>query len=178
MTHLVNLDPLTRSFMEVELENDVALGRLYRSPRIRSFSDYIAAFREAVRNGDEESFGRAVRAMLVEFEPGKEPAHARIPFDADLILAEGEFNRIYLKGLCLRAIEEGKRIRVYRAFQRKRPRRDSERLIGKVLDPCDILLDLRTNSGKLPSLGLPNGVRSGLSGVICEASEAVQGLPS
>jgi len=88
---------------------------------------------------------------------------ARVPLNAHLILAEGEFNRFYIRALCRKAISKGKIIEVYRAKQVDNPRTESQVLIGKSLDPQKLLDDLRQHIGVDIILGVPAGPNSGLS---------------
>ena len=91
---------------------------------------------------------------------------AAVPSDAHTTLAEGEFNRFYLRAICLKALEIGAEIEVYRAKSVRNPRPESEAMIGKRLDPNELLQDLRENIGVDTALGLPQGPNSGLSGKI------------
>lgn len=87
-----------------------------------------------------------------------------VPVNASQTLAEGEFNRFYARGLCLRAVNEGhSQVRVYRAKDVASPRPASEAMIGMLLDAQALLEDLRQSSGVEPALGLPPGPNSGLS---------------
>ena len=91
---------------------------------------------------------------------------ARVPYTAPMTLAEGEFNRFYLRGACLRAASEVSRnmIEIYRARPSVNPRPQSEALIGTRLDPTILLSDLRDHIGVDTALRLPPGPNSGLSG--------------
>ena len=89
---------------------------------------------------------------------------ARVPRTAPQTFAEGEFNRFYLRGLCLRALDEGKRIEAYRAKTVTAPRPASLMLVGTKFDPKRLLADLRAHQGIETALGLPVGPNSGLSG--------------
>jgi hypothetical protein len=80
------------------------------------------------------------------------------------MLAEGEFNRYYCRGLCQRALEVGiEEVEVYRAKAVTTPRPESQRLIGRRLSARSLLNDLRTSQGVEPALGVPPGPNSGLS---------------
>ncbi len=83
-------------------------------------------------------------------------------------MAEGQFNRFYMLGLCRRAKAEGvSHLEVYRAEERAKPRHESQALIGLRL-PVEVVeaqlrdddaskksLLIQPNSGI--SLRLPNG---------------------
>jgi hypothetical protein len=89
---------------------------------------------------------------------------AQVPVTAPDTLAEGEFNRFYIRGLCLRAIQDGvAELIVYRAKEVSSPRRESEAMIGARLPPERLLQDIRTHPGVDTAFGLPPGPNSGLS---------------
>jgi hypothetical protein len=90
----------------------------------------------------------------------------KVPYTAAQTLSEGEFNRYYIRALCLRALKEERELEVYRAKEVSDPRPESQRMIGLILDTKraeTLLNDLRINVGVDTALGLPNGPNSGLS---------------
>jgi|SRR5438093_440866 len=88
----------------------------------------------------------------------------RVPVTTPEMLAEGEFNRFYLRGLCLRAVAEGiSYLVIHRAKGVANPRLDSEAKIGTSVGVAALLADLRKNVGIDTALGLPPGPNSGLS---------------
>jgi hypothetical protein len=89
---------------------------------------------------------------------------AKVPVTAADTLAEGEFNRFYVRGLCRRTLQERDgQLVVHRAKAVAQPRPESEALIGTSPDAEKLLSDLRTNIGVEPALGVPKGPNSGLS---------------
>lgn len=169
---LENLDARTRQLMLDELEQDVAAGRLYISPRLseRGQSDYEALLQAAIESGDDVSFadGLRSRGRMSPTEQRRKPrgglTTAKVPVTAPETLAEGEFNRFYARGLCRRALEDGvNELVVYRAKEVRDPRPESEAMIGTRIDARALLEDLRTHPGIEPALGLPPGPNSGLS---------------
>ena len=78
-------------------------------------------------------------------------------------LADDEFNRFYIRGVCRKAIEESIEVEAYRAKNVSKPRADSTSKIGTTYNPNKLLEDLRGNIGISTSLGLPSGPNSGLS---------------
>ena len=63
------------------------------------------------------------------------------------MLAEGEFNRFYIRGLCLRAIASGiVDLVIYRAKQVANPRSDSALKIGTTINAQALLDYLRVMS--------------------------------
>jgi hypothetical protein len=87
----------------------------------------------------------------------------RMPFNAAETLAEGEFNRFYIRGLCRRALETGiSQLIIYRAKPVENPRSESELRIGATLEAAELLQDLRANIAVETCLGMPPGPNSGL----------------
>jgi hypothetical protein len=87
-----------------------------------------------------------------------------VPATAPETLAEGEFNRFYIRGLCVRALAEGiTELVIYRAKQVENPRSESTAKIGLKISAQALLTDLRANPGVDTALGLPPGPNSGLS---------------
>ncbi len=168
---LVDLDQETREQMLAELADDLARGSLYLSNRLtdRGRREYPDLLREAFASGDEVSLGRALNrpGMLAAFETAVRkgrPHSKRVPHDAAQTLAEGEFNRFYLRGLCRSVLAfGGTEVEVYRARYSGSPRSESEAMIGMRLDAAELLADLREHPGVDTALRLPPGPNSGLS---------------
>lgn len=166
---LLNLDTETRNFQLREILADIEAGTLYISKRLNpvGVSVYPEILKEAAQKYDDAWLAVQLRDKFNATEPrnikGK-ITQAKIPTNASEMLAEGEFNRFYLRGLCLRAISDNiSNLIVYRAKQVSNPRDDSNAKIGTVIDPSALLLDLRKNIGVETALGLPSGANSGLS---------------
>jgi hypothetical protein len=84
--------------------------------------------------------------------------------NAHEMLAEGEFNRFYIRGLCVRALADGiDEVVVYRAKAVQNARSESEGKIGQRVSADALLVDLRLHKGVDTALGLPPGPNSGLS---------------
>lgn len=165
-----NLDDQTRELMISEIESDINEEKLYLSKRFNVNGNklYPELLLEAVKSGNEESLALALKQNNCfaekEARNGKNGiTYAKIPETANQTLAESEFNRFYIRGLALRAINNGENLTVYRARHSENPRKESEIIIGKQVSPEKILNDLRTNIGVDTSLGLPPGPNSGLS---------------
>lgn len=170
--NLVNLDERTRRYMLEEVDLDVSSNNLYVSPRLstRGQHDYENLLREAIRNYDDVWLARNLceNGRLNTTEERRKPSGGfstvKVPVNAHEMLAEGEFNRFYARGLCLRAIaDEIQELVIYRAKEVRNPRSDSEQRIGKRINAKALLDDLRSSSGVEPALGLPPGPNSGLS---------------
>ncbi|MDR0571966.1 MAG: hypothetical protein LBG48_03910 [Rickettsiales bacterium] len=88
----------------------------------------------------------------------------KVPSNASMTLAEGEFNRYYIRAVCLYALRNKiKNVIVYRAKMSDNPGPNSEAKIGKTIDSNILLNDLRKNIGVDSALSVPTGVNSGLS---------------
>ena len=85
------------------------------------------------------------------------------------MLAEGEFNRFYLRAICNRAINEGfTNIRIYRGKRVNSPRSESEAKIGQLVEVSKLLEKLRTYDFVDKILELPAGPNSGLTAEIVQ----------
>lgn len=170
--NLTNLDDVTRRHMRAEIELDIDGDGLYQSPRLspRGVDDYPALLLEAAKHGTPDSFAEVLthggRLKTHETATRKDGTtySKKVPRNAHETLAEGEFNRFYIRGVCLRALEAGEQyVRIYRAKQVANPRAESEAKIGTLIDANALLRDLRASPGVEPALGLPPGPNSGLS---------------
>lgn len=167
---LENLDERTREFMLAEVESDCGTDRLTLSTRFtpEGAAVYPDLLRQAIRQGDDASLTAALEAgpFFAEWEEGHRGDKVfprRVRKDAARLFSEGEFNRFYVRGLCLRASTDGiSHVEVYRARPSVEPRPDSEAKIGETFSVAALLADLRDNVGVDTALGLPQ-VNSGLS---------------
>ncbi|WP_455905662.1 hypothetical protein [Microbacterium sp.] len=166
-----NLDTATRAEMAAEVAMDTAGGSIYLSSRLteqgaREWPELLLA---AVTTGTDDSLAQtlASKGLLKTHEEshrnGKSFTKA-VPVTAATTLAEGEFNRMYLRGIASRGVREGRDIEVYRGRQSEKPRSESEALVGQRMAADTLLHDLRTNIGVDVALGLPPGPNSGLTG--------------
>lgn len=167
---LVNLDSLTRIRMLNEFDADFAARRVYTSDRLSTWGaqDWPAALRGAIEAGSDSTL------ELWLSQPGRlnsqEPRNTKnglsmvkVPITAPQTMSEGEFNRYYIRGVCLRARDEGKiEVIAYRAKQVQNPRAESLTIEGKSFNAEVVLNDLRSNVGTVTASGFP-GPNSGLS---------------
>ncbi len=172
MSNLVNLDQGTRRFMLMEFDDDLRGARLYFSPRLtpKGVADWPTLLRDEIEHGSDATLAAqlhtAVRLRRTEMKrtPKGRVTTAEVPVNAAQTLAEGEFNRFYIRGLCRRAIDEGiGQLVIFRARNVAARRPESEARIGKMVDPRKLLEDLRANIGIDPALGVPAGPNSGPS---------------
>jgi len=175
-----NLDERTCMLMMKELEIDIENSSLYLSQRLneKGLIEYIEILRKAITEGNSRSFADELRhrQCLKTREKRRKPKGGftivKVPINAADTLAEGEFNRFYIRALCRRTIEDGiNHVIVYRAKEVRNSRPESERLIGKSINARALLDDLRTHIGVDTALGLPAGPNSGLSAMIPETSK-------
>ena len=165
--HYENLDENTRSFMLSEVNLDLSHGQIYMSKRFNELGEqnYVYLLKEAIEHHDDAWLAQQLRihGYMKDYEQ-RGVKRVKVPVNAPDILSEGEFNRYYARGLCLRAIEQGmNQVEVYRGKQVSQPRPKSQAMLGKRLSVEALLKDLRESSGVEPALGLPPGPNSGLT---------------
>jgi hypothetical protein len=166
-----NLDEKTRECMIKELQLDISNGSIYYSKRLNQtgLDNWIQLLSEAIKKFDDNWLQSQIqnngylKTQEQRIRKGV-PYLVQIPFTAAETLAEGEFNRFYARGLCLRSINENiHEVEVYRGKPVQNPRFESELKIGKIISAIDLLNDLRTSQGFEPALGIPPGPNSGLT---------------
>lgn len=168
----LNLDAATRSLMDAEIDLDIAKGTLYKSENLspQGVAAYPGLIKNAAANGTDDSLAAAIRPLLNSHEKPRQlksgafsvPPVMRI--NAHEMLAEGEFNRFYIRAICLRALQSGATsVEVYRAKQVQNPRSESVAKVGTRVSAQALLDDLRAHPGIDTALGLPPGPNSGLS---------------
>ena len=168
-----NLDERTRQLMLEEMEFDITRNQLHISPFLsgQGQRDYPNLLREAILSGSDESLAENLRAhrRILKALPRRNKVKegfgiAAVPNNAAEIIAEGEFNRFYIRALARRALADGiPELVVYRAKQAVRPRAESETLVETALPAQELLDDLRSHTDRRPALGVPSGPNSGLS---------------
>jgi hypothetical protein len=167
-----DLDARTRRLMLDEVDYDISHNQLHISPFLsgQGQHDYVNLLREAIQNGNDATLEkdlrahrRIIRALPRRTRSGKFGI-AAAPLNAAQTLAEGEFNRFYIRALARRAIEDGiAELVVFRAKNVHTPRVESEVLIETTLPPDELLTDLREHPDQPATLGVPAGANSGLS---------------
>ena len=166
------LDDRTRRLMLDEMNLDLSQNNLTISPYLsgQGVHDYPDLLRQALENGTDDSLAGALsrqRRLLRSYTrraPGGGYQNVSVPDNAADVVAEGEFNRYYVRALARRAIEDGlSEVIVVRAKPVAQPRPQSEELLETALDPREVLEDLRAHTGENPRLGVPAGPGSGLT---------------
>jgi hypothetical protein len=159
--------------MLAEFEADILASNVYTSTRFTEHGHavYPDRMRAAIETGSESTLAEALRGqpcfVKEELRRGKPVS---VPHTAQMTFAEGEFNRYYARGVCLRAFDDSVDVvEVYRAKQVTNSRPQSDALLGQRLPAGTLLDDLRLHTGVETALGLPPGPNSGLS-VFCVCS--------
>ena len=167
MLNLENLDDENiRRYMLEEVEQDIAEGKLYVSERLldNKISNYTEYLKSAIQTGNSTMLAhKLLTNNCLKKTEIRNTKIVKIPSIAHETLANGEFNRFYIRGVCRKAIEENMEVEVYRAKTVSNPRANSALKIGMTYNPNKLLEDLRSNIGIETSLGLPSGPNSGLS---------------
>jgi len=167
-----NLDAETRRYMREEIELDIQKDNVYRSSYLSQTGqgDWCEILIEAATSGTNDTLARELRnrGRLNRTAQRRKPkggyTTVHVPVTAHETLAEGEFNRFYVRALCRRAIAEGiPRLEFYRAKEVSEPRPESFQKIGLLMDPEVVLIDVRASIGVETALGMPQGPNSGLT---------------
>jgi len=170
MFNFVNLDDRTRGFMVQEIELANSTGNIYYSKRFNEAgtAQWVELLIEAVRKHNEHwlAYEIEARGLMRGMEGSRTPSGGyttkHVPNTAAETMAEGQFNRFYILGLCQRAIAESKtHVSIYRAKERIEHRPESDALIGTIIPVDQLLKELRDVESSLShELVKPN---SGLS---------------
>jgi hypothetical protein len=167
-----NLDAETRKFMLEEIDMDISADTVYRSSYLNQSSQgaFPDLMRAAAETGTDDTLAASLRGRFNATTTRRKPKGgyytAAVPYNAAEVLAESEFNRYYVRGLCRRAVTENiPHLEVYRAKQVMQPRRESEAKIGLLADPQTLLMDVRNSqeNGFDTALGIPPGPGSGIT---------------
>jgi hypothetical protein len=168
--NLLNINEDIRTLMLKEIDFDVDRFKLYISPRLNLVGrqSYQFLLKDAVQNHDVAWLTNQIhsRFLLNSTETRKlrdKTIQAKVPDNANEILAEDEFNRFYMRALCIYAINNKiSSVIVYRAKEVQSPLPESWKIIGTIIDPKELLEDLRQHVGQEPKLGVGKS-GSGLS---------------
>ena len=164
-----NLNGETRKYMLEEVDLDQSEGSLYLGKRLNEEGRrlYPALLGQALQEGDPyslaEALGEVPGELWIEGITAKNGRRSPTPTTAPMTLAEGQFNRFYMRGVARRAIDEGHGLEVIRAKQVENPRSGSADLIGERIDAEMLQEELRKDPEEMSydfHLGNPN---SGLS---------------
>jgi hypothetical protein len=146
-----NLDEKTRNFMLEEINQDITNNALYMSPRLTEAgrTKYPELLKTAAVSGDDDQLSLQLRFLFNANEERRNKngtvTLSKVPSNAHETLAEGEFNRFYIRALCRRAIDEKVQLMIYRAKTVVNPRPESQKKIGQIVDAQSLLIDLSKN---------------------------------
>lgn len=165
-----HLDERTRAHMVAEIERDAATLFISDNLNHQGREDYPRLLIAAAQAGTDVTLAGNIIGRLNSHEKPRHLGGGRFSkppvmrSNAHEMLAEGEFNRFYIRALCLRALEDGiPELVIYRAKAVSNPRSESVRKIGSLVAAEALLRDLREHPGVDTALGLPPGPNSGLS---------------
>lgn len=139
MFNFENLDVKTREFMLEAISEAEASGNIYFSTRFNDagYKQWLPLLKEAAKEHDEHwlAYQLEARRLMKGFEGSMTPSGGytikHVPDTAAETMAEGQFNRFYILGLCKRARAESiSNLEIYRAKQSAAPRRELQNLIG------------------------------------------------
>lgn len=168
--NFTHLDDHTRKLMMEEIARATDNDQIYISTRFNAIGSgkWVAWLTDAAESHDEHwlAYQIEVSGGMTEFEGRAKPSGgysvAHVPHTAAETIAEGQFNRFYIAGVCRRAIEAGQsHVTIYRARHRGEPRPESTALEGTMTDAQALLEKVRNNQASFGCAMLkPN---SGLS---------------
>ena len=187
--HFRDLNETVRAEMVREIRSDMAQGALYRSGRLsaKGRTDWPDLIIGAAESGTTETLAAELRkhGRMADVEISRRSGKTytkSVPNNAAETLAEGEFNRFYIRGVCVIARSRGQtEVAVYRAKAVTAPRAESVVLVGSCIDAQALLDDLRTHTwvdGADTALGIPPGPNSGLSVQLLAAEPPIAGTNS
>lgn len=164
----VDLSEIVRGFMveEVELDgDDLYAGTIFNAAGVAAWKGLLL---EACRTGTDTTLAAAIKAKA--YLLSKYPRQSKngismisVPYNAHETIADSNFSRFYLRGVCRHAIEIGVvHLIGYRAKPVDTPRAGSEEKIGARFHAAEMLADLRATMSGNPVLGMPPGVGSGI----------------
>lgn len=130
MYHFPNLNNKTRSIMINELERDFKNGLFYKPSSIKP--EYINSYKLLLRKYFEIGHVEGLeKALTPSFFNSKNKNGRKIPSNIAQTIAFSDFNRYYVRAILIRAINENKRVCVYRAKESLNERIESKALINK-----------------------------------------------
>jgi hypothetical protein len=148
-----HLDENTRAHMAREIEAAADSGELYFSTRFnsRGTAAWPTLLLQAAQQHTEHwlAYQLEIGGLMDGLEGSRTPSGGytvrHVPHTAAETMAEGQFNRYYILGVCLRAIASGSNmVTVYRAKAVSAPRPESEALVGQRIDATRLAGEMRS----------------------------------
>ena len=158
--NLLNLNDIIRKLMLHEVEYDAQRGNTFLTPRLNRTGQitYLAKLKHAIESQDAAWLAEQLHGYFdsIEFRNSKKGTIASdVPNNANETIAESEFNRFYMRALCLFAVEkEIKHLIVCRAKHAGSTKPTARVKVGSSIAPQKLLNDLRDNVGRKTRLGL------------------------
>ena len=157
--------------MVEEINGDVASSALFIPTRLspQGHEVYHELLKAAASNGTEQTLAAKLRdkGLMKTSEMRRNKlgvSKTPVPANAAEILADAEFNKFYVRAMCLIAAESGgTQVEVYRAQVVAESSAEVELGIGRKVDAARLLADLRNSVDLDSALGLSSGRHSGLS---------------
>lgn len=153
-----DLNDDTRRFMVDEIEAAIREDNLYFSKRFNQAGEeeWPELLLKAAKEHNEHwlAYQLESRGLIKGLEGSRTPSGGytikHVPHTAAETMAEGQFNRYYILGLCRRAlVEEKAKVFVYRAKEVRNPRPESSRIIGQSRDPSELIDQIRPRQSSL-----------------------------
>ena len=133
-----NLDDKTRKLMRNEISIDIANGLFFYPKSLSQYrhEEYVQLMIDTIERGTVENLQFGVKPLLVmqNIVNGR-----KTPQNAAEMIGFSEWNRYYARAMVIRAIEENKRLAVYRAKQVMHERDDSKYLLQHVYAGEEVL---------------------------------------
>ena len=169
--HFPDLNNDVRAMMLEEIRHDQEQSGLHLSDRLSPAGReaWPRLLAHAAESGTPQSLAGELRknGRLLTSEMSRrtgKPYRKAVPHNAPETLAEGEFNRFYIRAICVVALHRGQSdVEVYRAKDVIRPRPESVFKVGSRVDANALLNDIRNSIGVESALRIPAGPNSGLS---------------
>lgn len=139
MFNFESLDETTRKYMLEAISEAEKSGNIYYSTRFNDegFNQWLPLLKKAAEKYNEHWLAFQLESvnLMKGLEGSMTPSGGytikHVPDTAAETMAEGQFNRFYILGLCKRARAENiSQLEVYRARESAAPRRESQNLIG------------------------------------------------
>lgn len=159
-----DLTDSVRLLMLGELEQDKATNKIYVSKRLTEEGQEVfrGLLYESLLSQNNEWLAVSMKQQKfwqtheTRLHQTQGMIETKVPSNAPDVLSDTEFNRYYMRAVCLKAIEAGCDVTVYRARETQRPRSEHQELIGKSLTAHECLKALREGASELtaPNSGL------------------------
>jgi hypothetical protein len=160
MFEFENLDDATRSSMLKAIEEGERTDNIYYSTRFNQDGNdqWLTLLKQAAQQFNEHwlAYQLEFNGLMKDFESAIKPSggytEKHVPHTAAETMAEGQFNRFYILGLCKRARAGGiTHLEIYRAKKRFDPRPESQALIGTLSSIDEIESQLKVTKASFKS---------------------------